>query len=118
MATPRGSHIGESLEAVRDTMIDLFLITFTSVGFGYAFGYDFLITFLVASVPAVFTLIAESVQQEVIAESTENQLVELLLDEFVPIHLMYLVLAFTNSTLTTKGFHRPLSDVLLDEVQL
>jgi hypothetical protein len=54
----------------------------------------------VASVSTIFALVADSVEKEIAAESTFHQLIELLLDEFMAVHLMYVSLAHTKGTLT------------------
>lgn len=72
-------------------------------------------------VPAVLTLVPKSVEQEFVAESAQDELVELLLNEFVSIHFVNFFLALSDSALTTEtadGFQRPLSDVLLGWVTL
>jgi hypothetical protein len=56
----------------------------------------------VASIPAVFTLVTECIEEELIAERAEDELVELLLDELVSIHFVDLILAFTDSALSAK----------------
>lgn len=70
-----------------------------------------------AGVSAVFALISGSVEQELVAERTQDDLVELPLDKLVTVHLVYLVLALADGTLTAKtagSVHRPLANVLLD----
>lgn len=54
-------------------------------------------------VSAVFALISQSVKKEVATEGTEHDLVELLLYEFVSIHLVNLALALPDGSLTTKS---------------
>ena len=68
-------------------------------------------------VSAIFALISDRVKQEFVAESTEDDLVELALDELVAVHLVHLVLAFANGTLTAetaRSIERPFADVFLD----
>ena len=70
-----------------------------------------------ARVPAVFALVSDGVQKELVAEGAENDLVELPLHELVPVHLVYLILALTDGTLTAetaRSVERPLANVLLD----
>jgi hypothetical protein len=70
----------------------------------------------VARVPTVLALVSESVEQEFVAESTQYELVELLLNEFVSVHFVDFFLALSHSTLTTKtadSFHRSFSYVFL-----
>ena len=55
-----------------------------------------------AHIATILTLISNSIEQEVIAESTEHKLIELLLHEFVSIHLVDLAFALSNSTLAAE----------------
>lgn len=55
-----------------------------------------------ASVPAVFTLIANRIEQEVAAERAQHDLIKLFLDELVAVHLMDFALAFPDSTLSPE----------------
>ena len=69
-----------------------------------------------AGIPTVLALVPESVEQEFVAESTQDELVELFLNKFVSVHLVDFFLALSHSTLTTKttdGFHRSFSYVFL-----
>jgi hypothetical protein len=74
--------------------------TYPSVGFRNAFCDYFLIAFLVASIPTIFTLIPKSIQQKVVAKSAEHELIELALDELVPVHFMHFIFAFPDGSLT------------------
>ncbi len=68
-------------------------------------------------VPAILALIPDGVEQELVAESAEDNLVELQLDELVSVHLVHLVLALADCSLTSdtaRSIERPLADVLLD----
>ena len=68
-------------------------------------------------VPTVLALVSGRVEQKLVAEGTEDDLVELPLDELVAVHLVDFVLALTDCTLTAetpRGIQRPLTDVLLD----
>ena len=70
-----------------------------------------------AGVPTVLALVASRIQQEFVAERAQDDLVELPLDELVAVHLVHLVLALADGTLTTQTTGRvqwPLPDVLLD----
>jgi predicted DNA-binding protein (UPF0251 family) len=75
-----------------------------------------------AGIPAVFTLIPESIEEEIVAESAEHELVELTLHELVAIHLVNFTLALTNSALSTqtsqRTIQRPLADVFLDFLEI
>jgi hypothetical protein len=77
----------------------------------------FLITFLVTSISTIFALIPKGIKQEVVAEGAQHELIELPLDEFVSIHLMHLILAFSNGSLAPKALRaiqRPLAHILFD----
>ena len=67
-------------------------------------------------VPTVLTLVTRSVEQELVAEGTKNDLVELSLHKLVTVHLVHLVLAFAYCALATKDrrIQRPPTNVLLD----
>lgn len=88
--------------------------TYPRIGFRYTLGNHLLVALLVTGVSAVLALITEGIEQELAAEGAENELVELLLNEFMSVHLVHLVLAFSNGTLTAKRFHRAFADILLD----
>ena len=67
-------------------------------------------------IPTILALIPKSVEQEFVAESAQDELVELFLNELVTVHFVDLFLALAHSTLTTKtayGFHRSFSYVFL-----
>jgi hypothetical protein len=70
----------------------------------------------VTGVSAVLTLISEGIEEEFVAESTKNDLIELFLHKFVPVHFVYLAFALTNGTLTPKttSVKRPFADILFD----
>lgn len=62
-------------------------------------------------------MIPDGVEQELVAEGAKDDLVELPLDELVSVHLVHLVLALADCTLTsepTRSIERPLADVLLN----
>ena len=68
-------------------------------------------------VPTVLALVSVRVEQKLVSEGTEVDLVELPLDKLVTVHLVHLVLALADGTLTTQTTGRvqwPLPDVLLD----
>jgi hypothetical protein len=74
------------------------------------------VTLGVASVFAVFALHSRGVLEEIPTESTTHNVVELVLDELVTEHLVNLLLALTNGTLSTKSeIHRSAIRVGLDE---
>jgi hypothetical protein len=62
-------------------------------------------------------LIPKGVEQEVVAESAQHELIKLPLDEFVTVHLMHLILAFTDGSLpaqTLRTVQRPFAYILFD----
>ena len=69
-----------------------------------------------AGVSAVLTLISKSIEEEFAAESAEDDLVELFLYKFVPIHFVDLAFTLSNSALTSKttSVKRPFPDILFD----
>ena len=70
-----------------------------------------------ARVPTVLALIANGIEQKLVAEGTEDDLIELPLHELVAVHLVHFVLAFANGTLTAetaRSIERPFADVFLD----
>lgn len=69
-----------------------------------------------AGIPTVLALVPESVEQEFVAESAQDELVELFLNEFVTVHFVDFFLTLSDSTLATEtadSFHRAFSDVFL-----
>ena len=53
-------------------------------------------------VATVLTLISYRVQEEIAAEGTQHELIELPLDELVAVHLVNIALAFPDGTLTPE----------------
>lgn len=84
-------------------MIDFF---FVRVGFvvrlANTFGDDLGITFLMTCVLAIGTLHSSGVFEKVSAKCTAHDIVELLLDEFVPLLLMNLFLLLSESALAIE----------------
>ena len=68
-----------------------------------------------AGVSAILALITRGIEEELAAESTQDDLIKLLLDELVSVHLVYLSFALTNSSLTTETarIEGPLANILL-----
>lgn len=85
---------------MRNAMIDLFFVV-PCIRFGDTLSHHLLMALFVAGITTVFALITSSVEQKVAAESTEHELVKLLLDEFVSVHFVDFAFAFTDGTLTT-----------------
>lgn len=121
-----------------NAMIDLFLVllfsidqckhvhhrraTYSCVGLGDTFGDDIDMAFLVACISAILALITRSIEQEISTKGTKHKLIETLLDKLVTVHLVDLVLALANSTLTAKttkgGIQWPFTHILLDWASL
>lgn len=84
-------------------MVDFLLVGVRFiVGLADTLGNDLRITLLVASVFAVCALHAGRIFEEIAAERTAHDVVELLSDEFVTLFLVDLFLALTNGTLTVE----------------
>lgn len=67
-------------------------------------------------VTAILALVSSSVEKELVAESAEHELIELLLHELVAVHLVDFVLALANRALTAEtswSIQRTLAYVLL-----
>lgn len=104
VAAPVGPDIRHAFKPVRDPMIDLLFIRIPLiVRLGNTLCDHFLVTFLVASVFAVGALHARRVFEEFPTKSATHDVVKLLLDEFVAIHLVNLFFARTNSSLPPKA---------------
>ena len=78
----------------------LFLGVRLGVGLADAFGDDLGVAFLMARILAVRTLHSGRVLEKVAAEGASHDVVELLSDEFVSVHLVDLLLALADGTLT------------------
>jgi hypothetical protein len=89
---------------VRDAVVDLF---FVRIGLGVALADTLCdhagIALGVASVLAVLALHTCRVLEEIPAKCAAHNVVELVLDKFVAVHLVNLLLALTNGTLSTKA---------------
>ena len=67
-----------------------------------------------AGVAAIFALVSSGIEKKFVAVRAENNLVELLRNELVPIHFVdFLALAKSNLPQKT-GIHGTLSHILLD----
>lgn len=77
---------------------------------------------LVTGISTIFALVTNGVEQEVTAESAQHDLVELLLNEFVAVHLVHFSLALSDSSLSSEAaewcIERAFSDILLDCVMV
>lgn len=69
-----------------------------------------------ASVSTILALIPDRIEQKLRTERTEHDLVELPLDELVPVHFVDLVLALANGALAseTTGVQGTFANILLD----
>lgn len=115
--TPVGGDVGVGLEAVRDTVVDLLLISLpVGSGFGDTLGDDLGVAPLVTGVSTVLALVTFSGEKQFTTQSTHYGLVELALNELVAVHLMHVTLAFLDGTLTTESLIRatPSTGVVLD----
>lgn len=119
MAAPIGRDVGERLEPVWNAVVDLL---FVRIGFSIALadtlGDDARITFVMAGILAVLALHTSRVLEEISAKRTAHDVVELVLDKLVAIHLVNFLLALSNSALSSQTkIHLSLS-VFLDEAEL
>lgn len=104
VTAPVGAHIREFLETMRDAMIDLFLVRVgLCIRLADTFGNDACVAFRVTSVFTIFTLHSRRVFEEFTAERTAHDVVKLLRDEFVAVHLMDFLFALTYSTFSVKS---------------
>lgn len=87
-----------------------------SVAFRDALRDNFLVAIFVASVLAVFTLNACTLEEEFAAERACDDGVELLLHKLMTILLVNLLFAFAHGALTaeTASIVRPLADIRFD----
>lgn len=104
VATPLRSHIGYRLESMRNPVLNLFFIrTPFIIGLRDTLCHHFLVTLPVASVLAIGTLHSRRVLEQFTAERTAHDVVELLFDKLVPIHLVNLIFPGTNGALSSKA---------------
>ena len=84
-------------------MIDFFLIRIgLVVGFTDTFRDDFRVTFAMASVFTILALHAGGIFEELPAERTTHDIVELLGNEFMSLFLVDLFFSLTNRTLSIE----------------
>lgn len=103
-----------------DAVIDLLFVRISfSITLTDTFGDNARVAFSVASVLAVLALHACRILEEVSAKGAAHDVVELVLDKLVSVHLVNLLLALTNSTHTTETLQvdGAASVVLLEESQ-
>lgn len=103
VATPVGTHVVESIEAVRNAVVDLLLV---GIGLGVRFadtlGDDLGKAVLVASVLAVRALHAGGVLEEIATVCAAHDVVEGLHGELVAVLLDDILLLLTNGAFTSK----------------
>jgi hypothetical protein len=119
VTAPIGRDVVEGLEPVRNAVVDLL---FVRIGFRIALadtlGDDASITLGVTGILAVFALHTGRILEEISAKRTAHDVVELVLNKLVAVHLVDLFLALSNSALSSQTkIHLPLS-VFLDEAEL
>lgn len=116
VAAPVCGNVGVGLKPVGDVVVKSILVVLVVVGLGDTFGEHLLVACFVAHVPAVLALVAVARHEELVAQGTEDDLEELLLNELVTVHLVDLALALLDGALTTEtsGLERPTSNILLD----
>lgn len=103
MTAPIGGDVGEALEAVGDTMVDLLLVGVGLViGLADTFGDNFWVALAMASVLAIRALHASSIFEEFSTQRTAHDVVELLRNEFVSLFLVDLFFFLADSTLTVE----------------
>lgn len=103
VAAPVGGQVGKALEAMGDAVIDLLLVGVgLVVRLADTFGDDLGIALAVAGIFAVGTLHARGILQEVAAQGTAHDVVELLRDELVTLLLVDLFLLLAHGTLAVE----------------
>jgi hypothetical protein len=103
VAAPVGGDVGEALETVRDAVVDLLLVGIgLVVRLADTFGDNLLVALAVAGILAVRALHARSVLEELSAQRTAHDVVELLGDELVALLLVNLFLLLTHGTLAVE----------------
>jgi len=104
VTTPICTHVGKLFETMRNAVIDLLLVWISlCVRLADTLRNHACIALRVASIFAVFALHTSRVLQEIAAQCTTHNIVELLLDKFVAVHLVDLLLALTDGTLSVKS---------------
>lgn len=103
MAAPIGPHVGEVLESVGNTMIELLFVRIGfRVRFAYTFGNDLGVAFFVARVFAILALHTGGVFQKLSAKSTTHNVVELLKHKLMPVQFMDFFFALADGAFTIK----------------
>ena len=119
MTAPVRRNVAEGLEPVWDPVVDLLFVGISlGIRFADTFGDNTRVTFRMASVFAVLALHPRGILEEIPAQRTAHDVVELMLHELVPIHLVDLFLALTDSSFATKSqINWATVLILLDEIQ-
>lgn len=103
MTTPIGRDVGETLEAMWNTVVDLLLVGIRLVvGLADTLGDDLWIALSVTGIFAVGTLHAGSIFQEITTKRTAHDVVELLGDKLVTLLFVNLLLLLSDGTLTVE----------------
>lgn len=103
VAAPVGRDVGEALETVGNTVVDLLLVGVgLVVGLADTLGDNLRVAFAMAGVLAICALHTSSVLEEFSAERTAHDVVELLGNELVTLLLVNLFLLLADSTLTVE----------------
>lgn len=123
VAAPRWlqEEVLRSVEAMGYTVVDLVFVFFRfRVGLADAFGDNLRETFLMAGVSAVVALVSRTLEQEFSAIRALHDLVELMSDELVAVHLVDFVLVLlADGALTSKtSICRTFPHIFLDKVQV
>lgn len=104
MTAPIGGHVGVGLETVRDAVVDLLLVGIRlGIALADTLGDDAGVALGVAGILAVLALHASRVLEEVAAEGAPHDVVELMLDKLVAIHLVDLFLALADRALPIQA---------------
>jgi hypothetical protein len=103
VATPVGREVGEAFETVGNPVIDLLLVGVgLIVGLADTLGDNLRVAFTVASVLAVRALHARGILEEISAQRTAHDVVELLGDKLVALLFVNLLLLLAHGTLSVE----------------
>lgn len=103
VTTPVRAHIRKLLETMRNTVIDLLLVRIRlCVGFADTLRDNTAVALSVTSVLAVLALHTCRILEKIAAECTTHDVVELLRNELVAIHLVNLFLPLSNGTFSVQ----------------
>lgn len=103
MTAPVGCDIRERLETMRNAVVDLLFVRVRlGIGLADTLGDDARVTLDVTCVLAVLALHAGAALEEIAAEGTAHNVVELPLDKLVAVHLVHLLLALPDGTFSAQ----------------